>query len=115
LSYSRSQREAHLGVLYNIEQKRKVSDHARNVRRQRAALTEVLEHGLLGPSDTLVDVGGGVREALGLTGLSAKDTVEVGSDLAHGGEGLTSAYGGWEGKPALELTLLGPPASRVWH
>ena len=33
------------------------------------------------PCDTLVDVGGGVRETLGLTGLSAKDTVEVGSDL----------------------------------
>jgi len=33
------------------------------------------------PSNTLVDVGGGVRETFNLTGLSAKETVEIGSDL----------------------------------
>lgn len=36
-----------------------------------SGLTEVLEEGLLGPGDTLVDVGGSVRESLGLSGLSA--------------------------------------------
>ena len=35
---------------------------------------EVLEEGLLVPGDTLVDVGGGVGEALGLTRLAAEDT-----------------------------------------
>jgi hypothetical protein len=33
------------------------------------------------PSNTLVDVGGGVRETVDLTGLSAKETVKVRSDL----------------------------------
>jgi hypothetical protein len=33
------------------------------------------------PSNALVDVGGGVRETVDLTGLSAKETVKVRSDL----------------------------------
>ena len=33
------------------------------------------------PSDTLVNVGGGVRETFDLTRLSAKETVEIGSNL----------------------------------
>lgn len=33
------------------------------------------------PSNTLVDVGGGVRETLSLTGLSANETVKVRADL----------------------------------
>lgn len=36
---------------------------------------EVLEESLLGPSDTLVHVGGGVGEALCLTSLTTEDTV----------------------------------------
>ena len=35
---------------------------------------EVLEEGLLVPGDTLVHVGSGVGEAIGLTGLTAEDT-----------------------------------------
>ena len=35
---------------------------------------EVLEESLLVPSDTLVHVGSGVGEAIGLTGLTAEDT-----------------------------------------
>lgn len=41
------------------------------------------------PSNTLVDVGGGVRETLSLAGLSANETVKVRADLV----GLTSTKG----------------------
>ena len=83
IQYSQStlQRATHLGVLYQIERATKSQPIANHPKSLRAPLTEVLEHGLLAPSNTLVNVGGGVRETLGLTGLSAKDTVEVRSDL----------------------------------
>ena len=42
---------------------------------------EVLEHGLLGPCNTLVDVGSGVGEALGLSGLATEDTTAQYSQL----------------------------------
>lgn len=35
------------------------------------------------PSNALVDVGGSVRETLGLTGLSANETVEVRANLVR--------------------------------
>lgn len=41
---------------------------------------KVLEESVLGPGDTLVQVSSGVAETLGLTGLAAKDTVQVGTD-----------------------------------
>lgn len=40
-----------------------------------------LEEGLAVPGNALVDVGGGVGEALGLSRLAAEDAVEVGADL----------------------------------
>lgn len=48
------------------------------------------------PCNALVDVGGGVREALDLTGLSAKQTVEVRSDLVwlSGTEGVALSASG---------------------
>lgn len=49
--------------------------------------TTHLEEGLLLPGNALVDVGGGVREALGLARLAAEETVEVGADLV-GAAGL---------------------------
>jgi hypothetical protein len=54
---------------------------ARNLMTDLLRVLKVLPHGLGTPLNTLVDVGSGVRETLGLTGLSAKDTVQVGSDL----------------------------------
>lgn len=42
---------------------------------------EVLVHGVLGPDNTLLLVGLGVRVSGSVAGLSAKDTVEVGTDL----------------------------------
>lgn len=50
---------------------------------------KVLEEGLSFPSNALVDVGGCVRETLGLTGLSANETVKVRADLV----GLASTKG----------------------
>lgn len=44
------------------------------------ALTH-LEESLSVPGDALVDVGGSVREAVGLSRLAAEDAVEVGADL----------------------------------
>lgn len=41
---------------------------------------EVLEEGLLVPSDALVDVGLGVGVAFDGAGLAAEETVEVGAD-----------------------------------
>ena len=63
---------------------------------------EVLEEGLLVPGDTLVHVGSGVGEAIGLTGLTAEDTArrQLHQPLPH----LTRArasrltHGGW-GRP----------------
>jgi hypothetical protein len=48
------------------------------------------------PCNALVDIGGGVREALDLTGLSAKQTVEVRSDLVwlSGTEGVALSASG---------------------
>jgi hypothetical protein len=45
------------------------------------------------PSDTLVDVGSGIRETLCLTGLATEQAVEVGSDLVR-------LFGGKRGKMA---------------
>lgn len=50
---------------------------------------EIVGHGLLRPDDTLLLVGVGVREALYLTGLSAENAVQVGTDLV-GATGFNS-------------------------
>jgi hypothetical protein len=50
---------------------------------------EVLEEGLLAPGNTLVLVGLGVRETGSLTRLTAKDTVQVRTDLVG-----TTSFGG---------------------
>ena len=42
---------------------------------------QVLEQGLISPGDTLVDVGSGVRVSVCLTGLTAKDTEQVGTNF----------------------------------
>lgn len=47
-------------------------------------LTEVLKQSLVFPYNSLVDVGSSVGESLDLTGFSAKETVEVGTDLSRG-------------------------------
>ena len=54
---------------------------------------EVLEEGLLVPGDTLVHVGSGVGEAIGLTGLTAEDTArrQLHQPLPH----LTRARATW--------------------
>lgn len=59
-----------------------------------------LEESLLVPGNALVDVGGGVGEALGLAGLAAEDTVEVGADLV----GAASLEGVALGTTGLEET-----------
>ena len=46
---------------------------------------EVLEEGLLVPGDTLVDVGSGVGEALGLTSLATEHTKRATSEIIHSG------------------------------
>lgn len=52
-------------------------------------ILKVVRHGLLGPDYTLLLVGVSIREALSLTGLSAKDTVQIRTDLV-GTTGLNS-------------------------
>ena len=42
---------------------------------------QVLEQGLISPGDTLVNVGSGVRISVCLTGLTAKDTEQVGTNF----------------------------------
>ena len=42
---------------------------------------QVLEQGLISPGDTLVNVGSGVRVSVCLTGLTAKDTKQVGTNF----------------------------------
>lgn len=42
---------------------------------------QVLEQGLISPGDTLVNVGSGVRVSVCLTGLTAKDTEQVGTNF----------------------------------
>lgn len=61
---------------------------------------KVLEEGLSFPSNALVDVGGSVRETLGLTGLSANETVEVRANLVR----FTSTKGVTLGASGLEDT-----------
>jgi hypothetical protein len=63
-------------------------------------LSTYLEEGLALPGDALVDVGGGVREALSLSGLAAEETVEVGADLV----GSTSLEGVALSATGLEKT-----------
>lgn len=53
------------------------------------ARTTHLEEGLAVPGNALVDVGGGVGEAVSLSRLAAEDTVKVGADLV----GATSLGG----------------------
>jgi hypothetical protein len=53
------------------------------------AATTHLEQGVLLPNDTLVNVGGGVRETVDLTRLSAEETVQCRSDLVG-----TSSFNG---------------------
>lgn len=55
--------------------------------RSSAFIATHLEEGLAVPGNALVDVGGGVREAVSLSGLAAEDAVEVGADLV-GAAGL---------------------------
>jgi hypothetical protein len=64
-----------------IRSQRKSSRYNADQASPMSRLTEVVEQGLVLPYDSLVNVGSGVRETLYLTGLSAKETVEVGSDL----------------------------------
>jgi len=61
---------------------------------------EVFEQSLLIPSDTLVDVSGGVGEVFSLTSLTAENAVEVGSDLV----GLTGTEGVALSATSLEET-----------
>lgn len=59
---------------------------------------EILKEGLLVPGDALLDVSLGVGVALGLAGLAAKDTVQIGTDLV----GTTSLNGVALGTTGLE-------------
>ena len=68
---------------------------------------KVFEESLLLPNDTLVDVGSGVAEAISLTGLASKDTMEVGSYFVGltGIEGVAlSAAGLEEGSTLSSIT-----------
>jgi hypothetical protein len=62
-----------------------------------------LEEGLALPHNALVDVGGGVGEALSLARLAAEETVEVGADLVGTAslEGVALSAAGLEDTSAL--------------
>lgn len=56
-----------------------VSHHMETARRSTHlfGVLEVLEEGLLVPGDALVDIGGSVGEAIGLTSLATEHTVRA--------------------------------------
>ena len=64
---------------------------------------EVLEEGVLVPSDALVDVGSRVRVTTGLTSLATEHAVEVGADLVRlaRGDGVALSAAGLEERSAL--------------
>lgn len=75
---------------------------------------KVVRHGLLGPGDTLLLVGVSVGEALGLTGLSAENTVQVRTNLVWatllGGVALKTS-----GLEEVGTLLLGTLFELSWH
>lgn len=72
---------------------------------------EVLEESLLCPSDTLVDVGSSVGEALSLTSLTTEDTVRQAQVSIVLERYIVLTTYPWR----LGPTLCGSPAPTVWH